>query len=96
MLQIENFIAHLLFLSLLAALVWAPNPFNCRPALSVGKCENFEMMTSFDPLKRVEGSQNLHLEELLYTPTHTPNFVFLRGPGAEIAGGGASRAPRQE
>ena len=79
--------------SLLGALVWVSEPFKCRPALSAGKCDNFELMTSFDPLERVAGGQNLHPIEFIYTPTNTQNFVFLRGPGTEIAGRGASGAP---
>ena len=54
------------------------------------------MMTSFDDENIDLGSPNLHLKELLYKPTHPPNFVFLAITGAEIAwGGGADSAPFQ-
>ena len=80
---------------LLAALVWAPHPFKCWHALFAGKCDNFPLMTSFDPLKRDLGGQKLHHKEFIYTATHNQNFSFLRGPGAEITGGASGAPPRQ-
>ena len=63
------------------------------------KYENFDIMTSFDPLKCVLGGLNLHPEEFLCTPTYFaptchPSLVFKHLRGAEIAAG-TSKLPRQ-
>ena len=62
---------------LTAVLVWAPERLNWSPALLIGKCKIFAMMTSFY-LENIDiGSPNSQLKEFLYRPTYLPNFLFL-------------------
>ena len=77
----------------LSIIVWTPERLNCNPALLIGKCKHFAMMTSFD-LKNIDlGTYVLHLKDFIYGPTYPANCMFLAFTGAEIAGGGGRLCP---